>query len=88
MSSGEKQAIFEHVYRGRQTALHHLAYMRTGKVLLALDALHRAGVELRGSRVLGTRRCSFESEDTSSEEQDIQLTIPIDAEAVDPSWVV
>ena len=25
--------------------------MRTGKVLLALDALHRAGVELRGSRV-------------------------------------
>jgi 2-polyprenyl-3-methyl-5-hydroxy-6-metoxy-1,4-benzoquinol methylase len=51
VSSGEKQAIFEHVYRGRQTALHHLAYMRIGQVLLALDALHRAGVELRGSRV-------------------------------------
>ena len=51
MSAGDKQAIFEQVYRGRQSALHHLAYMRTSKVLLAIDALERAGVELSKSRV-------------------------------------
>ncbi|SVB28446.1 uncharacterized protein METZ01_LOCUS181300, partial [marine metagenome] len=52
MSAGDRQAIFEQVYRGRQSALHHLAYMRTSKVLLAIDALERAGVELSKSRVL------------------------------------
>mgnify|MGYP003747811417 FL=1 len=52
MSTEQTQAIFENVYRGRQSALHHLAYMRTSKVLLAMDALLRAGVELRASRVL------------------------------------
>ena len=33
-------------YRGRQGALNHLAYMRTAKVLLALELCRRAGVPL------------------------------------------
>ena len=40
------QTVFETVYRGRQSALHHLAYMRMGKVLLALRSLAGAGIDL------------------------------------------
>jgi len=36
------QVIFETVYRGRQSFLHHCAYMRMGKVLLALRVLRLA----------------------------------------------
>jgi 2-polyprenyl-3-methyl-5-hydroxy-6-metoxy-1,4-benzoquinol methylase len=46
------QAIFEMVYRGRQRWYHHLAYMRMGKVLLALEILRQAKVCLPGKRVL------------------------------------
>jgi len=42
------QSVFEKVYRGRQGALHHTAYMRMGKVLLALRALAGVGLSLRG----------------------------------------
>ena len=42
------QVIFETVYRGRQSFLHHCAYMRMGKVLLALRALRLACVGLNG----------------------------------------
>ncbi len=38
-------------YRGRQGALHHLAYMRMSKVLLALDLCRRAGITLSGKDV-------------------------------------
>ena len=37
------QARFEMVYRGRQSVLHHVSYMRVCKVLLALRILRRAG---------------------------------------------
>jgi 2-polyprenyl-3-methyl-5-hydroxy-6-metoxy-1,4-benzoquinol methylase len=40
------QAIFETVYRGRQSFLHHCAYMRMGKVLLAQRMLRLAGIGL------------------------------------------
>ena len=49
--SADSQEIFETVYRGRQGWLHHSAYMRMGKVMLALRALRRAGVGLEGKRV-------------------------------------
>lgn len=45
------QAIFETAYRGRQTWLHHAAYMRMSKVLLALAMLRQAGISLTNSRV-------------------------------------
>jgi 2-polyprenyl-3-methyl-5-hydroxy-6-metoxy-1,4-benzoquinol methylase len=41
-----RQAIFETVYRGRQSFLHHCAYMRMGKVLLARRILRLAGIGL------------------------------------------
>src|SRR5262245_26799036 len=31
--------VFSHVYRGRQSDLHHMAYLRMSKVLLALHVL-------------------------------------------------
>ena len=40
------QARFETVYRGRQSALHHAAYMRMCKVLLALRVLRQARVDM------------------------------------------
>jgi 2-polyprenyl-3-methyl-5-hydroxy-6-metoxy-1,4-benzoquinol methylase len=40
------QEVFETVYRGRQSALHHAAYMRMCKVLLALRVLRRAHVDM------------------------------------------
>lgn len=45
------QEVFESCYRGRQSALHHMAYMRMSKVLLALRAINRAGIDLRGKTV-------------------------------------
>jgi SAM-dependent methyltransferase len=42
------QAVFETVYRGRQSIVHHLAYMRIGKVFLTLRALETCGVSLAG----------------------------------------
>lgn len=46
------QETFETCYRGRQSALHHAAYMRMGKVLLALDICRRTGISLRDSRIM------------------------------------
>jgi SAM-dependent methyltransferase len=45
------QEIFESVYRGRQSAWHHVAYLRMSKVLLALHVLERAGLKLEGKSV-------------------------------------
>jgi 2-polyprenyl-3-methyl-5-hydroxy-6-metoxy-1,4-benzoquinol methylase len=45
------QARFETVYRGRQSWLHHVAYMRMCKVLLALRALRLGGVNLAGKKI-------------------------------------
>src|SRR5579859_211203 len=42
------QRVFETVYRGRQSALHHMAYMRMSKVLLSQQILHEAGIDLAG----------------------------------------
>jgi len=40
------QEVFETVYRGRQSGLHHAAYMRMCKVLLALRVLREARVDM------------------------------------------
>ena len=45
------QSGFMECYRGRQGALHHLAYMRMSKVLLTLDLCHRAGIALSGKDI-------------------------------------
>jgi 2-polyprenyl-3-methyl-5-hydroxy-6-metoxy-1,4-benzoquinol methylase len=45
------QEVFETVYRGRQSALHHAAYMRMSKVLLALRILRRAGHSLENKSI-------------------------------------
>ena len=42
------QEVFHSVYRGRQSAWHHLAYLRMAKVLLTLHVLERAGISLEG----------------------------------------
>ena len=42
------QDDFKECYRGRQGALHHAAYMRMAKVLLALHLCEKAGVSLDG----------------------------------------
>lgn len=42
------QSAFLECYRGRQGALHHLAYLRMSKVLLALELCRRAGLSLAG----------------------------------------
>ena len=47
-----KQVTFETCYRGRQSAFHHLAYMRMGKVLLALAMCQKAGIRLQDIRVM------------------------------------
>lgn len=49
--SSHEQAIFETVYRNRQGAFHHMAYMRMAKVLLALRALRLSGIGLEGMDV-------------------------------------
>ena len=40
------QDLFKECYRGRQSALHHAAYMRMAKVLLALHLCAKAGLTL------------------------------------------
>jgi 2-polyprenyl-3-methyl-5-hydroxy-6-metoxy-1,4-benzoquinol methylase len=45
------QADFLKCYRGRQTALHHVAYMRMGKVLLALHLCEQAGISLENKSI-------------------------------------
>ena len=45
------QVRFETVYRGRQSALHHAAYMRMCKVLLALRVLRRAHVDMEKAEI-------------------------------------
>lgn len=45
------QTRFETVYRGRQSALHHLSYLRMCKVLLSLRVLRLAGIGLEGKSV-------------------------------------
>ena len=45
------QSGFLECYRGRQGALHHLAYMRMSKVLLTLELCRTAGVALAGREV-------------------------------------
>ena len=46
------QSSFKECYRGRQSWLHHAAYLRMGKVLLALALCRRAGVSLAGKDIL------------------------------------
>ncbi len=45
------QARFGTVYRGRQSWLHHAAYMRMCKVLFALRGLRLGGVKLDGKKI-------------------------------------
>lgn len=45
------QDDFKECYRGRQSALHHAAYMRMAKVLLALHLCERAGIDLDGKDI-------------------------------------
>jgi 2-polyprenyl-3-methyl-5-hydroxy-6-metoxy-1,4-benzoquinol methylase len=46
------QVVFETCYRGRQSAIHHAAYTRMQKVLLALAICRKAGLELHDIRVM------------------------------------
>ena len=46
------QGTFLECYRGRQSWLHHAAYLRMGKVLLALRLCHEAGLKLDGKDIL------------------------------------
>ena len=45
------QDDFKECYRGRQSALHHAAYMRMSKVLLALQLCGQAGIALAGKDI-------------------------------------
>ena len=45
------QVLFETVYRGRQSALHHASYLRMCKVLLALRVLRLSKVPLEGADI-------------------------------------
>ena len=45
------QDDFKECYRGRQSALHHAAYMRMAKVLLALHLCEKAGINLHGKDI-------------------------------------
>lgn len=47
-----KQEIFQKVYRGRQSWLHHASYLRMSKVLLILDFIRRCKIPLEATRVL------------------------------------
>lgn len=44
--------VFAHVYRGRQGDLHHMAYLRMSKVLLALGVLERMSFDLASRSIL------------------------------------
>jgi len=46
------QSVFEACYRGRQSWLHHIAYMRMAKVIVALRMLEEAGTDLSGKSIL------------------------------------
>jgi 2-polyprenyl-3-methyl-5-hydroxy-6-metoxy-1,4-benzoquinol methylase len=46
------QEIFETCYRQRQGGVHHLAYMRLSKVLLAMQMIERSAIELNGRSIL------------------------------------
>ena len=46
------QGTFKECYRGRQGWLHHAAYMRMAKVLLALTLCRRAGISLEDKDIL------------------------------------
>jgi SAM-dependent methyltransferase len=45
------QEVFKTVYRGRQSALHHMAYMRMSKVLLSRYLLGQAGISLENKSI-------------------------------------
>jgi 2-polyprenyl-3-methyl-5-hydroxy-6-metoxy-1,4-benzoquinol methylase len=45
------QGDFLRCYRGRQTILHHMAYMRMAKVLLALHLCELAGIKLENKSI-------------------------------------
>jgi 2-polyprenyl-3-methyl-5-hydroxy-6-metoxy-1,4-benzoquinol methylase len=45
------QSDFLECYRGRQSPLHHAAYMRMGKVLFALLLCEEAGISLHGKEI-------------------------------------
>ena len=45
------QDDFKECYRGRQSALHHTAYLRMAKVLLALHLCEKAGLSLEGKDI-------------------------------------
>jgi SAM-dependent methyltransferase len=45
------QDVFRQCYRGRQTAWHHMSYMRMAKVLLSLTVLEKAGIDLKAKSV-------------------------------------
>lgn len=49
--SSPDQSDFLECYRGRQSAIHHAAYMRMGKVLLALHLCKQAGIPLEGQDI-------------------------------------
>jgi SAM-dependent methyltransferase len=51
MMGTNSQRLFETVYRGRQSAIYHLSYLRTSKVLLLLDTLETLGITLHEKRV-------------------------------------
>jgi SAM-dependent methyltransferase len=46
------QEIFETCYRNRQSTLHHAAYMRMSKVLLARSMCARSGIALDDARIM------------------------------------
>ena len=45
------QEVFRTAYRGRQTPLHHVAYLRMSKVLLARYLLSAAAISLQGKTI-------------------------------------
>lgn len=45
------QEIYRDCYRGRQTVLHHMSYMRMSKVLLAISILAKSGIDLGGKKI-------------------------------------
>jgi len=52
MNPPPSQELFETCYRGRQSSLHHMSYMRMGKVLPALQILKKNRIELQNRRIL------------------------------------
>jgi SAM-dependent methyltransferase len=50
-ANGSPQEDFLSCYRGRQASLHHMAYMRMAKVLLALYLCQKAGIILENKSI-------------------------------------